>query len=143
LQFDDWGPNSEEDTKRFIKNSIKRSNIHPRIDYELAVIFTPTNKLLGGASLILTRGDKNTATIGCCITPQYQGLGFGSETIKALIDFGLNTLKLTTIQTIIDARNYPSILASRRNGMLHVEKFYKSWKHQEPVKTYRFEIKKN
>jgi len=48
VRYMDWGPNTEEDTKKFIQRTIASQKGQPRKTYTLAIVLKPENRLIGG-----------------------------------------------------------------------------------------------
>ena len=46
-RFEVWGPNSVEDTKRFVGACIASMSVHPILGYQLAVVLRDADRLIG------------------------------------------------------------------------------------------------
>jgi RimJ/RimL family protein N-acetyltransferase len=54
VRYMDWGPNTEEDTKKFIQQTIASQKEQPRRIYTLAIVLKPKNKLIGGCGIYVS-----------------------------------------------------------------------------------------
>jgi len=66
-----FGPNSEIDTKLFLKKTIDCQIQNPRRDYELAVILKQNSILIGGCGIHITSINNNEGSIGYCYDNKY------------------------------------------------------------------------
>lgn len=60
--------------------------------------------------------DRLSAEVGYELLPEYQGKGFASEALEAVLGFGFNILGLGRIDAIIEAPNGRSISLAERFG---------------------------
>jgi [ribosomal protein S5]-alanine N-acetyltransferase len=65
----------------------------------------------------LTRFGTLEVIMGCALTKPYRGNGYGTEAARALIDYGLNTLKLQRILAETTPDNQASIQIMKKVGM--------------------------
>lgn len=119
-QYDVWGPNTLEDTKNFIADSIKKSEKNPRYEFEFAVVLKDSDLLIGGCGIRRDWESCSFANLGYAINPEFQGKGYATETSKALIDFGFNKLDLAVIYATCDTRNSASYKVLEKVGMRRV-----------------------
>jgi RimJ/RimL family protein N-acetyltransferase len=107
VKFMDWGPNTESDTKEFVKRAIQFQSSKPRIQYELAIALRATGKLIGGCGLE-ERPTRKEGVIGYCLNRSYWGKGYGTEATRGLLDFGFNRLALHRMIAMCDPANIAS-----------------------------------
>ena len=103
-----WGPNGEKETRDFIRKSIEDSKDKPRFHYQFAIVLRETNKVIGGAGLILTPADHRQAEIGYVLNRAFWGNGYMTEAVRALITYGFEQLKLHRIIAKCDPQNKDS-----------------------------------
>ena len=94
-----------------------------RTKYVFAIVLKSTNELIGNG--LFSIRDNETGEIGYFFHPDYWGKGFGSETGKALIDFGFEKLNLHRIVATCDVENADSIKILRKLGMRQEGHFIK------------------
>jgi len=51
VRYMTWGPNSEADTRDFLKRAQSHAEVEPRVGFELAVVREETDDLIGGVGL--------------------------------------------------------------------------------------------
>lgn len=118
-----WGPNSEEDTKRFLTKRTQTNKVTPRTDYDFAVTLHD-GKLIGGCAIYCDAVLKS-ATLGWVLHMDYWRQGFGSEIAAELLRFGFEDLKLHRITAACNTDNYGSYRVMERNGMRREAHFLK------------------
>jgi ribosomal-protein-alanine N-acetyltransferase len=116
-QFDVWGPNTADDTKSYIHECITRTSAQPTLRYELAVVLTDENVLIGGCGLKRLDVDATEASLGYAINPDYQENGYATEAAVALIEFAFSELQLDRVYAKCDTRNNASRRVMRKAGM--------------------------
>ncbi len=116
-RFEEWGPNSVEDTKDFIARAMKNNRRAPRLQYELAVILQGDGRLIGGVAVRLKKAGGREAVMGFSINPDFQNQGYATEAAIALIDFGFNSLGIESINASCDSENHASKKVMEKAGM--------------------------
>ena len=107
-RYMNWGPNTEQDTRSFIRRAIADQNSQPRMDYRLAVVLKLENKLIGVCGVHFSNPNNREGFLGYIFAPGYWGMGYATETAAALIRFGFRKLKLHRIFATCDPRNVAS-----------------------------------
>lgn len=115
IQYMEWGPNDESDTKSFISDAIAMSKENPCKNYQYAAVLKSAQKLIGACNLVL-RGD-DQAELGWILHRDYWKQGFGTEMGKRLLAFGFEELGLHRIIARCNAENYGSYRVMERIGM--------------------------
>jgi [ribosomal protein S5]-alanine N-acetyltransferase len=123
VQYMDWGPNSEDETKKFIDLAIKSSQFKPRMDFELAIIDSDTNELIGGAGIHIANAQHRAGWMGYCLNKKYWGKGFATEAATALLSFGFTQLGLHRIYAAVFPGNTASANVLKKIGMCHEGRF--------------------
>lgn len=140
-QYDVWGPNTVEDTKKFITDAITKAQKTPRYEFEFAVCLKHENLLIGGCGIRRESELSRVANMGYAINPDFQGKGYATEATKALIRFGLKELSLATVYATCDTRNVASYKVMERVGMTKVGTLLKHKEVKGHVRdSYRYEI---
>ena len=116
-RFEAWGPNSVEDTKRFIAACIASMSEHPIRGYQLAVVLREEDRLIGGCTLKRKRVEFHEAFVGYAIHPDFQRKGFATEAAAALVEFGFDSLRLVRIYAECNALNVASRRVMEKLGM--------------------------
>ena len=105
VRYMDWGPNTLEETKGFIKRALADRKQRPRHVYTLAIVSKSENKVIGSCGIHVSSPDNREGWLGYCFNRRYWGKGYATETTKALVDFGFEQLKLHRIFATCDPRN--------------------------------------
>lgn len=119
-KYELWGPNSVEDTHKFVAEMVEQSNSNPRFKFDFAVCLKENDLLIGGCGIRRETELSNVANLGWAINPEFQSKGFATEAARALIDFGFKDLKLAVIYATCDTRNTPSFKVMEKLGMKKV-----------------------
>ncbi len=119
VQFMEWGPNTEDDTKKFLAESIASNNKNPRVDFELGIVLKKENKLIGGGGIHVSNRENNEGWIGYCFNKNYWGNGYATEMAMALVNYGRLHLNLNRIFATTDPLNKGSQNVLQKVGMKH------------------------
>jgi RimJ/RimL family protein N-acetyltransferase len=117
VRYMDWGPNTEEDTQKFIQRAIASQKEQPRRIYTLAIVLKPKNKLIGGCGIYVSNPENREGWIGYCLNRNFWGQGYATETAKALLKFGFGQLNLHRIFATCDPANIASAHVLEKIGM--------------------------
>ena len=103
--------------KQYVDNGIGR----------WAVIEKSTNNFIGWAGLKLIRELTNNHIdyyeLGYRLNKSYWGKGFATESAKASLQYGFNTLNLNKIYAIADSKNVASRNVIEKIGLKYIETF--------------------
>jgi len=92
-----------------------------------AAIEKATGAFIGWSGLKYIRETENNHInfydVGYRLAPKYWGLGYATESAKAAIEYGFNTLKLTEIIGTANVENKASRRALEKCGLTFVEQF--------------------
>jgi ribosomal-protein-alanine N-acetyltransferase len=108
VRFVEWGPNTEDVSQNFVQRVIQLSQADPRVDFELAIVLSDENILVGAASIHVSHPANQEGWIGYCLNRQFWGRGIASEAADALISFGFSALQLKRIYATVDPQNAAS-----------------------------------
>jgi len=103
-----WGPNSEEQTREFLKS------VKPGRDF--AVVLKESGKVIGSCG-IYPDNENNNGELGWILHIDHWKHGYGTELGGELIRYGFEDLKLHRIFAPCAAANYGSYRVMERNGM--------------------------
>lgn len=117
VRFMNWGPNTEEETRRFVQGSIAYQREKPRVKYSLAVVIRDLNRLIGGCGIYESNPDNSEGWIGYCLNRQSWGQGYATEAARALLEFGFRHLNLHRIFATCDPVNTASAQVMEKIGM--------------------------
>lgn len=120
VQYMDWGPNTEEETKEFVKRSVQSQKEEPRRNFTLAVVLKASNELIGSCGINVSDPANREGWIGYCLRRTFWRSGYATEVAKALVDFGFSQLDLHRIFATCDPDNVASAHVLEKVGM-HLE----------------------
>lgn len=80
------------------------------------IVKNDSPQVIGTVGYIRIDKDNHRAEIGYMLDTVYQGMGIMDEAIKAAIDYGFNTLKLHSIEALVNPLNQPSGKVLLNNG---------------------------
>ncbi|MBU1702862.1 GNAT family N-acetyltransferase [Patescibacteria group bacterium] len=113
-----WGPNSQKETKEFIKRAMKNQTQKPRTQYNLAIILKATDQLIGGISLHTNNNPLTSeAALGYVLNKDYWGNGIIPEASKTILNFGFKKCKLNRIFATCEPDNIRSKRVLEKIGM--------------------------
>lgn len=115
--YQPWGPNSEEETKTYVKMIIDAAQEDPRTRFAFAVTIQDGSKLIGAGEVNVRNARNRSGEISYIINPQYWGNGYATEVARLLIEFGFTKLNLHRIYATCDPRNKASSKVLEKVGM--------------------------
>lgn len=83
-----------------------------------AITLKGNPKLLGIIGHYKISWENLRSEIGYMLLPEYQGMGIISEAVKLLIDYGFNTMKMHSLEAVIDPRNQASAKVLEKNNFV-------------------------
>jgi ribosomal-protein-alanine N-acetyltransferase len=110
-----WGPNTKEQTKKFVREAISRQRDPLRKKYDLGIALKEKEELIGSCSIGIK--EQEEGVIGICLNRSFWGKGYGTEAMRALINFGFEKLQLKRILTGVDKENVSSLHMVENVGM--------------------------
>lgn len=114
-QFQPWGPNSEEESKKFVEEVVEDSTKEPRTRFVFAIHYK--EKMIGAGELNIRDLTNKAGEIGYIVHPDYWRKGIATDIVSLLIDFGFKELCLHRIFATCDPRNTGSSKVLEKVGM--------------------------
>lgn len=111
-----WGPNTESQTKAFVRRCIEHQHEVPRTHYEFVIALRDTGKIIGNCRLLDMTHRHRSGELHCIIRRQDWGKGYGSEAIAALLAMGFEDFKFHRIFSAVDPENISSARVLEKNG---------------------------
>jgi RimJ/RimL family protein N-acetyltransferase len=121
VRFVEWGPNTVEDTDRFIADVNTQRVARPRVDYALAATLRATDEVIGSAMLRSLDPSFRVGSLGYALIRRYWGHGYATEIAELLVEFGFGTLGFEQIHATCDPRNTASARVLTRVGMSPIQ----------------------
>lgn len=110
-----WGPNTWDDTLRFLQEVIFQARQTPREIFELAIILKEDGRLIGGAGIRVE--EEGRASLGYILHREAWGRGLATEAGRLLIAFARERLSLREIFATCHPDNRASQRVLEKLGM--------------------------
>jgi ribosomal-protein-alanine N-acetyltransferase len=117
VRYMDWGPNTEDETKKFVQRAIEAQREQPRKNYQLAIVLKDDGRLIGGCGIHVSDPNNREGWIGYCLSRHFWRHGYATETAKALLRFGFDQLSLHRIFALCEPENLASAHVLKKAGM--------------------------
>lgn len=124
-RYMEWGPNTESESRNFVRLAVGFKREKPRRQYELAMVHKADKKIIGGCGLTIVDKDGRQAALGYVLGSRYWMQGLTSEAALALIRFGFEALTLHRIIATCDELNEGSAAVMKKCGMRKEAHFLK------------------
>ena len=100
-----------------------RSPGEPGVWVQFTVEQRGGGRIVGDVGLSVADGEPGVIKVGYTIDPAFQGLGYATEAIRALVEYAFETLGAELVRAHASAENAPSIRVAEKVGMRLVERF--------------------
>src|SRR5690606_35984459 len=116
-RYCEWNPKSDGEVAVILD---AQANVMPGevgVPLQIGVELTTDQRLVGDCSLTVYFPEHRQAEVGFCFHPEYQGRGFASRSLHAVLGFAFETLQMPRIEARCDVRNERSWRLLERVGM--------------------------
>jgi RimJ/RimL family protein N-acetyltransferase len=93
-------------------------------------------RLVGDVGINAVDGEPGVAKIGYTIAPAFQGRGYATEAVRALVEYAFDTLGAERVRAFAAAENVPSIRVAENAGLRLVERY----EHRYGGEVVRYEL---
>jgi RimJ/RimL family protein N-acetyltransferase len=128
-RYQGWVPGQIQDVYDFIKNRISPEFDRPGTWFQLAILLSENNRLIGDIGIHFLETDRFTVELGYTLDHDYQGLGYASEAVGAVTEYLFNQCGKHRIFASIDPGNDKSIGLVKRLGYRQEAHFRKNVLH--------------
>jgi aminoglycoside 6'-N-acetyltransferase len=90
---------------------------------QLSVLEREDGTLVGDVGFSRVEGEPGAMKIGYTISPAFQGRGYATEAVRALVGYLFEVLGADLVRAYADAGNVPSIRVAEKVGMHLAERF--------------------
>jgi RimJ/RimL family protein N-acetyltransferase len=125
-RFQTWATESVDAIQSFIRALEALDPDTPGRWYQVGIFLLTDGKLIGDCGFRVARDEPQQVEIGVTLAPEFQGHGYATEAVRALLDFLLVTLGKHRVWGSVDPRNVPSIKLLERIGMCKEAHFVQS-----------------
>jgi RimJ/RimL family protein N-acetyltransferase len=116
-RYMEWGPNTLEQTREFLRRVVPMRLELPRRTFELGFVLKATGKLVGAGGLRIRSPEYRIADIGYVLRRDAWGQGLATEAARALVELGLRRLGLHRIWATCHVENARSAHVLEKVGM--------------------------
>jgi len=125
-KYQGWIPKTIEDVDEFISKNPSEFNL-PETWFQLVIIEKESEKLIGDIGVHFYGDENQQVELGITLDKRFQGKGYATEALTAVIDYLFNKIDKHRIIGSIDPRNSGSIAMMERLG------FRKEAHHKESL----------
>ena len=143
-RYNHFGPESEEETRSWIRATMVHNNLTPRLSHNCSIVLKTTGEVIGWIGF----GTPSPASavhvdlsFGYALLPAFWHQGYMTEALRAMITFAFSTTNATSIGDHCDVRNIGSARVMEKAGLRQIERFANDDdKSGEPTESYRYRI---
>jgi RimJ/RimL family protein N-acetyltransferase len=121
-RFQGWDVTDAEGIRGQLEEMLTRAPGEPGGWVQFSVHERTNDAIVGDVGISREEREPGVIKVGYTIGPEYQGMGYGSEAVRALVGYAFDTLDAEIVRAYADARNTPSIRVAEKAGMHLVER---------------------
>lgn len=121
-RFQGWERTDEAAVRAEIQEMEGRAPGQPGGWVQLSVEERTTGRFVGDVGLSAVEGEPGVVKVGYTIAPTFQGRGYGTEAVRAMVAYAFETLGAETIRMHASADNAASIRVAEKAGLRFVER---------------------
>jgi RimJ/RimL family protein N-acetyltransferase len=141
-RYQGWDRTDAEGVRAEIVEMNGRAPGEPGGWIQFSVEDRETNGLVGDIGLSLADGEPDVIKIGYTMSPSFQGRGYATEAVGALIGYAFDTLGADIVRAYASAENIASIRVAEKVGMQLMER-YERQHGDEMWSGVRFEMRRD
>jgi RimJ/RimL family protein N-acetyltransferase len=141
-RYQGWERTDPEGIREQIEEMAARAPGEPGGWVQLSVEERERGRLVGDVGLSPADGEPGVIKVGYTIAPAFQRLGYGTESVGALVAYALDTLDADVVRAYASAENAPSIRVAEKVGMRLIERI----EHREGDEVWygvRYEVRRD
>jgi RimJ/RimL family protein N-acetyltransferase len=120
-RYQGWDRTDVDGVREEIQQMLTREPGAPGGWVQLSVEELESDRLVGDVGVSPSDHEPGVVKIGYTMSPAFQGRGYASEAVSALIDYAFDRLGAQIVRAYASAENTPSIRLAERVGMRLVE----------------------
>jgi aminoglycoside 6'-N-acetyltransferase len=117
-----WDRTDVDSVRADIVEMSRRSPGEPGGWVQFTVLDREGGRVVGDVGLSPAEPETDVIKVGYTIAPAFQGAGFATEAIAALVDYAFDTLGAQAVRAHASALNAPSIRVAEKVGMRLIER---------------------
>jgi len=116
-RFQSWGTQSADAIQGYISDLSETEPGKPGSWYQIGIILLPGRELIGDCGFQIVETEPSQAEIGIALAPEFQGRGYATESLQALLDYLFLFMGKDRVFGSVDPRNFRSVRMLQRLGM--------------------------
>lgn len=140
-RYQGWERTDPDEIRAQIEEMARRAPGQPGGWVQFSVEERESGRLVGDVGLSPADEEPGVIKVGYTIAPEFQGRGYASEAVGALVAYAFDTLGADVARAYASAENAPSIKVAEKVGMRLVERF----EHRSGAETWfgvRYELRR-
>jgi len=121
-RYQGWERTDRSGIRAEIEEMARREPGEPGGWVQLSVEEQPGGPIVGDVGLSCVDGEPGTIKVGYTIAPAFQGRGYATEAIDALVAYAFDTLDADLVRAYASAENIPSHRVAEKVGLHLVER---------------------
>lgn len=109
-------PYMQKNAHWWINHAQQETKKQPRTDYNFGIELKQAKSIIGGIGITHVDSYQGTAEVGYWLGVRYHRKGYGTEALRAILDFAFKNLKLRRIESGVFVGNTPSRKLLERFG---------------------------
>jgi RimJ/RimL family protein N-acetyltransferase len=122
-RFQGWERTDPDGVRHAIEEMADRAPGEPGGWVQFSVEDRSSGHLIGDVGISRAEGEPEVMKIGYTMDPGFQGRGYATEAVRALIDYVFDMLGANTVQAYASAENVASHRVAEKAGMQLAERF--------------------
>jgi RimJ/RimL family protein N-acetyltransferase len=121
-RYQGWERTDPEGVRAEIREMVGRAPGGPGGWVQLSVTERDSGRLVGDVGLSPADGEPGVIKVGYTISPVFQGRGYATEAVGALVDYAFDTLGADVVRAYASVDNVPSVRVAEKVGMTLMER---------------------
>ena len=122
-RYQGWGQTDPATVRRQIEEMADRLPGEPGGWVQFTVEERGGGRLVGDVGLSPADGEDGVILVGYTIDPAFQGNGYATEAVRALVAYAFDTLGADVVRAYASAENIPSHRVVEKSGLVLMERF--------------------
>ncbi len=122
-RYQGWDRTDPEGIRVEIEAALERAPGQPGGWVQFSLEDREAGALVGDVGLSPADGEPGVIKTGYTVAPEFQGRGYASEAVRALIGYAFDRLDAEVVRAYASAENVPSVRVAEKAGMRLVERF--------------------
>lgn len=144
-RYNHFGPESQEETRTWIRETIVHNNLTPRLSHNCSMVLRTNDQVIGWIGFGIASDTRDCdLSFGYALLPAFWDQGYMSEALQAMLTFAFSTSSAQRIAGTCDVRNPASARVMEKAGLRQLERFADiDDKTGEPFTSFRYVIQRH